>query len=282
MLRKPRRRSTNRKICEMTCLLPPCLYVLRDREAGAISAIGVAQQMIRFLIADNLLGLRIEIQRAAEPVRHVGQMHQGCRNMAFLYRRAKLVLVPASHAVDEVREMAFFAVAAGAGLFSLAEKAGVGLVLVDREISFRPVVDVADGSWFPRCRPERCTSRRRLRGCRQTGRRKTALAELTNLGLMIGDPVAHFELQHLPLAVGGIELETAIQNVRCLLVVVEHYVSAHCGHFGRELDAQAPTRGVHLVDALVPDVAVTGVPEPVPIVVEAIAGESAIWCWAEP
>ncbi len=36
------------------------------------------------------------------------------------------------------------------------------------------------------------------------------------------------------------------------------------------LHAQAPARDVHLVDALVAQVAVAGVPEPVPVVVEAV------------
>ena len=48
------------------------------------------------------------------------------------------------------------------------------------------------------------------------------------------------------------------------------------------LHAEAPARDVDFVDALVAEVAVAVVPEPVPVVVEAILGELASSARAEP
>ena len=67
-----------------------------------------------------------------------------------------------------------------------------------------------------------------------------------------------------------VELEGAVQGVGRFLVVVEHEVAADGADLGRVLHAEAPAGDVHFVDALVAEIAVAVVPEPVPVVVEAI------------
>ncbi len=90
---------------------------------------------------------------------------------------------------------------------------------------------------------------------------------------MIGDPVADFELHHFAFAARSIETERGMQGVGCFLVVVEHEVSTHGGHGDREANAEAPARDIDFVDGLVADFTVAGVPDPMPIVVKAIARE---------
>src|SRR5579862_546832 len=60
------------------------------------------------------------------------------------------------------------------------------------------------------------------------------------------------------------------------LVVVEHDVATHRRDSGGEPDSQAPACDVHFMDTLVADVAVAGVPEPVPVVMETVHGETAV------
>ena len=91
----------------------------------------------------------------------------------------------------------------------------------------------------------------------------------------VAHPVAHLEFQHGALAV-FVELEGAVEGVGRLLVVVEHEVAADGGRLHGILHAQSPARHVHLVDALVAQVAVAVIPEPVPVVVEAVHGELAL------
>ena len=57
------------------------------------------------------------------------------------------------------------------------------------------------------------------------------------------------------------------------LVVLEHEVPADGRNLVRKLHAQAPARHVEFVDALVADVSVAGVPNPMPVIVEAVLGE---------
>ncbi len=81
--------------------------------------------------------------------------------------------------------------------------------------------------------------------------------------------MADLELHHLAPAV-VVELEGAVQRVGRFLIVVEHEVAADGADLRRILHAQTPARHVHLVDALVAQIAVAGVPEPVPVVVETV------------
>src|SRR5438477_362957 len=93
------------------------------------------------------------------------------------------------------------------------------------------------------------------------------------LRLVVGDPVADFEFHHLALAACPLETEAGVQSIGRLLIVIEHEVPTH-GRDGRgETNAQTPARNVNFVDGLVADFTVAGVPDPMPIVVKAIARE---------
>src|SRR5437762_6869314 len=99
------------------------------------------------------------------------------------------------------------------------------------------------------------------------------LVACSDSGLVICNPVANFEFQEGAPVLGKMIFESTVQNVRSLLVIVECEVSAN----GRDLvgkpHAQAPTSNVHLVSTLIPQIAVSIRPEPVPVVVKAIAGK---------
>src|SRR5262249_43918159 len=84
------------------------------------------------------------------------------------------------------------------------------------------------------------------------------------------DPVPHLEGHHLLFAV-YIEFEAGVNRVRRLLIILEHELPADGADLRRVRDAEPPSRDVHFVDALVAEIAVAGVPEPVPVVVKAVA-----------
>ena len=145
----------------------------------------------------------------------------------------------------------------GARVAARAQEALIAAVVFvpDREVALGAVEDCADGV--------------------------AGLAALADAGFVVGHPVAHLEFHHLLLA-ALVEFEGGVQGVGRLLVVVEHEVAADGADLGRILHAQAPARDIHLVDALVADVAVAVVPEPVPVVVEAILRELVLGRGAEP
>src|SRR6185436_6992074 len=58
-----------------------------------------------------------------------------------------------------------------------------------------------------------------------------------------------------------------------LLIVVEHELPADRADLRGMSYAKAPARDIHFVNSLVAEVAVAGIPEPVPVVVEAVLGE---------
>ena len=96
-----------------------------------------------------------------------------------------------------------------------------------------------------------------------------------DFGFVIGDPGADFDFHHFALAVAlrRVEIEDGVQQVGSLLVVVEHEVSAHGGDRDGESDPQTPACDIDFVNGLVADFTVAGVPDPMPIVVKAIARE---------
>src|SRR5262249_54055109 len=56
-------------------------------------------------------------------------------------------------------------------------------------------------------------------------------------------------------------------------VIVEHEVAADRGNARGKSDPETPARDVHLMDRLIADVAVPGLPDPVPVVVKPIPAE---------
>jgi hypothetical protein len=89
----------------------------------------------------------------------------------------------------------------------------------------------------------------------------------------VGDPVAHFEFHHLALTVRKIKFKGAIEGVRCLLVVIKHEVAAYGRNPLGELNTESPAGDIHLVNALVAEIAVARIPDPVPVVVKAVVSE---------
>src|SRR5262249_54182468 len=57
------------------------------------------------------------------------------------------------------------------------------------------------------------------------------------------------------------------------LVVIEHEMAAHGAYLRGIFHAKSPTRHIHLVYALIAQVAVAVVPEPMPVIVKAVARE---------
>ena len=99
---------------------------------------------------------------------------------------------------------------------------------------------------------------------------------------MIGDPVTDFDLHHLALLVGVLEVEGRVQHIGCFLIVVEHEVPAHCGNLDREANTESPARDVDLMNGLVADFAIAGVPDPMPVVMKAVAREWLQWRGTSP
>src|ERR1035437_4092088 len=91
--------------------------------------------------------------------------------------------------------------------------------------------------------------------------------------------MANFKLQHDRLLIRTFVFEGAIQHVRSLLVVVEHYVSADCRDLVGEAEArtQSPPSDVELMNSLIAQVAIPVIPEPVPVIVEMILGKGLQW-----
>ena len=162
----------------------------------------------------------------------------------------KLLRLSTADTVDEIGEVIAARLAAGAGSLVGADPALIAeaVFVAPGQVSVRSVKDVAD----------------RIVAIEQTA---------ADAGFVVRDPVPDLELHHLAMAVGLIEFEGAGERVRRLLVVIEHEVAADRGDAIREPDAEPPPRDVDLVDPLVAEVPVSGVPDPVPVVVKAIAGE---------
>src|SRR5271168_3335546 len=87
---------------------------------------------------------------------------------------------------------------------------------------------------------------------------------------MIGHPMPDFEGDHAALAVRQVELERTVQVVGSLLIVVEHKMAADGAYFVGKADTHAPASHIYLVNTLVSKIAIAVIPEPVPVVMEAI------------
>src|ERR1700729_4334997 len=93
--------------------------------------------------------------------------------------------------------------------------------------------------------------------------------------------MADLEGHHL-LLVATAKFKAGAQGVGCLLIVVEHEVAADGADFGGIFYTQPPASHIDLVNALVAQVAIAVVPEPVPVIVKTILGEGVLRRWTEP
>ena len=162
----------------------------------------------------------------------------------------------------------------------------VRVVSVDSEIAVRTVEQIADGVGFGVLWSQGLWLVGWLLGwsCRQSRSRHPTgpISACANLRFMIGDPMANFQFHHLALAAGSLKTECRVKRIGCLLVIIKHKMPTHGGDRNGESDAQAPASNVDFVDGLVADFAVTGVPDPMPVVVKTIAGERLHRSWAGP
>src|SRR5262249_27298758 len=81
---------------------------------------------------------------------------------------------------------------------------------------------------------------------------------------------------------GFVEFEGAVQGVGRFLIVIEHEVPTDSAHLHGILYAQTPAGNIDLVDTLIAEIAVAGIPEPVPVVMETILAELALGSGAGP
>src|SRR5205807_1571701 len=142
------------------------------------------QETIGLVVADDLLSFRIEAQRPAQPVRRVRQMDQCAGDVSVVDTRVQLFCLSTAHAADEVGEMIAARLPAGPSLPVGADPALVAeaVFVSPCQVSLRSVKDVAD----------------RIVAVEQTA---------TEAGFIVRDPMPHFELHHLAMTVGLIELE---------------------------------------------------------------------------
>jgi hypothetical protein len=77
----------------------------RHHERRPVASIAVAQQPLRFFIADNLLRVWIEVYRSAQPIGRIREVYKRTRDVSFLNGGIQIRLVPAGYAIDEILEM---------------------------------------------------------------------------------------------------------------------------------------------------------------------------------
>src|SRR5450631_377315 len=245
-------------------------------------AIGAAEQRVGFVVADDLFCRGVEFQGAAEAVGGVGQVHQRGGDVGFFDGGVDVLGAAAADAVDEIGVVVAGGFAVGAGLDFVGEPGLVGVVAIYGEVTVGAVEEVADRVGLGVFGAEGRLNVGRLFFCGLFGGggaqacRRHAAASVSagaDFGFVVGDPVADFELHHFAFAVLCFDDEGGVQGVRSFLVVFEHEVAADGGDCRGKPYAQAGASDVDLVDSLVADFAVAGVPDPMPVVVKAIFGE---------
>src|SRR5438270_6370432 len=140
-------------------------------------------------------------------------MHQRGRNVSLFDRRVNVLGTTAANAIDEVREMVASRLARGSGFSLIGEPGLVGIVPIDPKVSIGPVKNVADGVGLRVLRSQRLP----LAGLlvvsgRQSGSRYScaSVGAGSDLGLVVSNPMTNFDLHHLALPVGVLEIESGI------------------------------------------------------------------------
>jgi hypothetical protein len=80
----------------------------RHHERRPVASIAVAQEPLRFFIADHLLCVWIKIYRPAQAIGCIGEVHKRTRDVAFLNGSIQTSFVPADHAIDKILEVCQF------------------------------------------------------------------------------------------------------------------------------------------------------------------------------
>src|SRR6266446_5158234 len=139
----------------------------------------------------------------------------------------------AANAINEVRVVVTRTLTVWPRFGLIRQPSLVRVVSIDGEVAVRSVKSVANRVGLCVFWPQGLCALRLFvwsgaesRGGHSTGPVSTG----AYLRLVIGDSVADSELHHFALAVRIIEIEGCIQDIGCLLIVLEHKVSAHGGH----------------------------------------------------
>src|SRR5215471_704592 len=114
------------------------LHLSRDLEGLPVDA---AEQAVGFGVAGARIRGGVEMQRAADAVGNVGEVHQRGRDCAFLDWGGEVGLLAAAYGSDEVPPVLADAGARRTGRLLAAQEAVVfAVVLVpNREVSVRPI-----------------------------------------------------------------------------------------------------------------------------------------------
>src|SRR5687767_895812 len=212
------------------------------------AAVRLAQQLVGL---DLVLELRAA-RRLADLVRDVAQVAERARDVAFLDRAVLILRLPAADHVDEVLHVAVLALELLHDLARLVIRGGVEVLGRD-EASALAVDHVADvdAAVLVHAAAAATLIRRRITGLRDSDacllRQPAYLEQQRRRGVVVDDDL----------------------RVRRVAVVDVSETAADAQRVARQARfAQEPARNVHLMDALVADVAVAVEVDPVPVVVD--------------
>ena len=132
--------------------------------------------------------------------------------MTFLNRTMEIFGASAANASDEVCPVVAGCFARRSRLDLIREPGLVGIVSIDCQVTVRSVEDIADGVGFSVFRAQNLLILVLLaQACGWNA--IDAIGVPPDLGLMIGDPMSHFELHHLSFAMRLPEGECGVQRV---------------------------------------------------------------------
>lgn len=118
------------------------LHRLRHHKTFAILA---REHAIRFRISRDAHGGGVEVQRAAQPVRDVGQVHQHARRVPLFDIGVQVRHLAAANGGDKILPVAAAFLALRTGLLLASQERFVRRIAVDRHVAFGAVEYVADG-----------------------------------------------------------------------------------------------------------------------------------------
>ncbi len=188
-------------------------------------------------------------------------MHKPRREMSFLDIGVLLFALAAAHGVYEILPRAPACALARARLLLATEEGLVLGIPVDRHVTLGTIKNISDA----------------VAVANQT----VGVLVLTNAAFVIGHPVTDLEDKYRLLAI-LVEVERRNLRVRRRLVVIEHEMIAGGIDLRRQRHTEPPAGDVHLVNALVANVAVAVIPVPVPVVMETVRIELALRRRTEP
>src|SRR4030095_8716456 len=195
-------------------------------------------------VASERLGLWIELEDAAGPVAHIRQVAQGGREVPFFDVGREIGMPAAPHRSQEVCDQR-------RGL----PRARLGVVHLLGQFPFFPAVDLE---------PAQVDRHRPFSAEKEITDEVTAVEG--DRALASGEQTADLENE---LAVSVVE-RRQLSIRRLLIVVVAELPAARVDAPRKRRFPEPPARDIHFVDPLVADIAVTRIPEPVPVVVEPV------------